>query len=105
MPIFLLISRHSPENCPLFNAKARKAMMEAMEKSEALMKKHRVKNLGSWGVPNEHMSFEVYEAPTLDDFEKLGMEPAILALGEFETMEIKPASSSEEMAQMLKHAR
>lgn len=105
MPIFLLITKHSPENCPMFNAIARKAMMEAMEKSEALMKKHKVKNLGSWAVPNEHMNFEVYEAPSFDDFWKLGMEPPILALGEFETMEIKVASSSEEMAEMLKHAR
>lgn len=80
-------------------------MMEATEKSDALMKKHRVKNLGSWAVPNEHLSFEVYEAPTLDDFWKLGMEPAILALGEFENMEIKVATTSEEAAQMLKHAR
>jgi len=105
MPIFLLISRHSPENCPMFNAKARKAMMEAMEKTDALMKKHRVKSLGSWAVTNEHMSFEVFEAPSLDDFWKLGMEPAILALGEFETMEIKMATTFEETAEMLKHAR
>ena len=76
--------------------------MEAMEKSDALMKKHKVKNLGSWAVPNEHTSYEVYEAPSLDAFMALGMEPEIMAMGEFETMEIKPAMTMEEAAQMAK---
>jgi hypothetical protein len=105
MPIFILISKHSPENCLMFNAKARKVAMEAMDKSDALMKKHGVKSLGSWAVPNEHTSYYVYEAPSLDAFMKLGMEPAIMALSEFETMEIKPAMSIEEAARMLKPIR
>jgi hypothetical protein len=32
MPTFLMISRHSPENCPMFNEKTRKVMMECMDK-------------------------------------------------------------------------
>jgi len=105
MPTFLVISKHSPENCPMFNEKARKVQMELMNKSDELMKKHGVKNLGSWAVPTEHLSFEVYEAPSLDAFGKLGMEPEILALSEFETYEIKLATSFEEAAQMLKQIR
>jgi hypothetical protein len=105
MPIFLLIAKHSRENCPLFNRKARKVMMEAMDKSDGLMKKHRVKMLGSWAVPNVHTGYEVYEAPSLDAFMKLGMEPATMAMGEFNTMEIKAATSYEEVEQVLKHAR
>jgi hypothetical protein len=105
MPIFILISKHSPENCPMFNAKTRKIMMETNEKSDGLMKKHGVKLLGEWTVPNEHLDFGVYEAPNLDAFMKLGMEPAIMALSEFLTYEIKIAMSSEEVEQMLKHAR
>jgi ABC-type enterochelin transport system substrate-binding protein len=105
MAIFILITKHSPENCPMFNAKARKVMMEAMDKSDKLMKKHGVKSLGSWSVPNEHTEYAVYEAPSLDAFKELGMEPAIIAMSEFETMEIKPAMSVEETAQMLKHTQ
>jgi len=105
MPIFILIARHSPENCPMFNEKARKAVMKLMEKSDELMKKHGVKSLGSWAVYTEHLSFEVYEAPSLDAFGKLGMEPEILALSEFETYEIKLASSMEEAAKMLRQAK
>ena len=102
MPIFILISKHSPENCPMFNAKARKVISEAINKSDVLMKKHKVKNLGSWAVENEHTAYEVYEAPSLDAFMALGMEPAIMAMSEFSTMEIKVAISMEEAAQMLK---
>jgi hypothetical protein len=105
MPIFILISRHSPQNCPMFNEKARKAIMEYMSKIDGLTKKHGVKRLGSWSVHTEHLSFEVYEAPSFDAFWKLGMEPAILAVSEFETYEIKAATSFEEAAQMLKQSR
>jgi hypothetical protein len=89
----------------MFNAKARKAFMEVTEKSDALMKKHKVKLLGSWDVPNEHTSYNVYEAPSFEAFKEFGMEPAIVALGEFLTMEVKPAMSPEETTQMLKHMK
>jgi hypothetical protein len=69
------------------------------------MKKHKVKNLGSWAVENEHTAYEVYEAPSLDAFMACGNEPAIIAMNEFSTMEIKVAISMEEAAQMLKHMR
>ena len=103
MATFLLISKHSPENCPMFNARARKAYMDFMEKSDALMKKHKVKLLASAQVPNEHSSYDIYEAPSFEAFDELGMEPAIIAIGEFATMEIKPAMSPEEAMQMFKH--
>ena len=102
MPIFLLISRHTPENCPMFNAKARKVFMELMEKSDALMKKHKVKLVGSAEVPNEHTGYDIYEAPSFEAFKEFGMEPAIMAMGEFLTMEVKPAMNPEEIAQMFK---
>ena len=102
---FVLITKHSPEDCPMFNAKALKVYMEAMEKMDALMKKHKVKLVGAAEVPNEHSTYEIYDAPTFEDFDKLGMEPAIIALGQFITMEIKPAMSPEDMEQMLKHMK
>jgi len=105
MAIFLVISKHSPENCPMFNAKSMKVFMDAMGKSEALMKKHKVKLLGSAEVVNEHSSYEIYEAPSFEDFDALGMEPEIMAMGQFVTMEIKPAMSFEEVEQMLKHMK
>ena len=103
MPIFVLITKHSPENCPMFNAKSMKVYMEAMKKNDALMKKHKVKLLAGAEVPNEHTSYEIFEAPSFEVFKEFGMEPAIIAMGQFLTMEVKPAMSPEEIAQMLKH--
>jgi len=101
MPTFVLISRHSPENCPMFNEKARKVLLELAGKMDGLLKKHGVKMLGSWNVPTEHLALDVYEAPSLDAFEKLGMEPEIVALSKFETYEIKLAYGMEESMRML----
>jgi hypothetical protein len=101
MPTFLLISRHSPENCPMFNEKVRKVLLELAGKMDRLLKKHGVKSLGTWSAPTEHLTFDLYEAPSLDAFEKLGMEPEIVAVSEFETYEIKLAYGMEESMRML----
>ena len=103
MATFVIITKHSPENCPMFNAKSLKVYKEIMGKADALMKKHKVKLLASAEVPNEHSSYEIYEAPSFEAFKEFGMEPAILAMGQFTTMEVKPAFGPEEIAQMLKH--
>jgi len=105
MPTFLLISRHSPENCPMFNEKARKMILQLVNKMEELLKKHGVKMVGGWAVHSEHLMFWVYEAPSLEAFQKLGMEPELLAWYAYNTCEVKSAISSEEAMKMLKQAK
>jgi uncharacterized protein with GYD domain len=105
MPVFLLFERHSPENCPMFNEKTRKIWIECNEKIEGLAKKYGVKLLGSWVVGNEHLGVDVCEAPSLDALTKLFIEPAMLALGSFNTVEIKFAFTSEEVAKMMQKAK
>jgi len=105
MPIFLLIYRHSPENCPAFNEKARKLNLELAEKSEELEKKHGLKCVGSWIVPTEHLVFEVYEAPSAESFQKYWMEPEIFQSGAYNTVDLKFAISSEEALEMVKQAK
>lgn len=101
MLTFLNIERHSPENCPMFNEKNRKVMTECNDKFDGLAKKYGVKMIGSWAVPNEHLSFSVFEAPSLEAVTKLLMEPVFMALGSFETCEIKAAFSGEELTKMM----
>jgi hypothetical protein len=88
----------------MFNEKARKVMMEYMDKIGGIEKKYGCKRLGSWGVPNEHLSFEVFEG-SFEAFQKAGMEPVILALSAYETYEVKVATSTEEATKMLKQAK
>jgi hypothetical protein len=104
MPIFLLISRHSPENCPILNARTRKVYVEYLTKLDGLMKKHGIKNLGAVNVYTEHLTVMISEAPSLDAFQKLSMEPEILALSATETYEVKIAMGMEEVTRMLKKA-
>ena len=105
MPTFLLIHRHSPENCPMFNEKARKVTLQLVNKMEGLLKKHGVKMVGLWQVPTEHLIFEVYEAPSYEAWQKLGREPEILAWNAYNTVEMKSAISMEEATQMLLQAK
>ena len=105
MPTFLMISRHSPENCDMYNEKARKVTLELMGKIEGLLKKHGVKMVGGWIVPTEHLMFGVFEAPSLEAFQNFGMEPEIAAMNAYNTAEIKIAMSLEEAMAMLQQAR
>jgi len=105
MPIFLGISRRSPENCPMFNEKARKVWMEYLSKIDGISKKHGVKMLGGWHVVSEHLNVGVVEAPSLEAFQKVSMEPEIMAFGAYETSEAKSAVSMEELGKMLRQAK
>lgn len=97
MPTFMVILRHSPENCDWFNEKSRKASLEFMGKADELMKKHEIKMLGAWTMdPAGHQSFWVVEAPSLEAFQKFGMEPEALAQLAYRTMDIKIVMSFEE---------
>jgi len=97
MPTFLVISRHSPENCPTFNEKARKAQIEALSKLDGLSKKHGIKRIGAWIVGGgEHLNFMVFEAPSQEAFQKFGMEPEIRVLNAYNTNETKLVMTIEE---------
>ena len=45
MPLFLIVSRHSPENCPINNEKMKKMTLELPEKLGDLEKKHCIKRI------------------------------------------------------------
>lgn len=95
-----MFSRHSPENCPLFNEKSKKAQMVWFEKVEGLLEKNGAKMIGAWGVPTEHLTVGVFEVPSLEAIQKISKEPEIMAKMEFETAEFKLAISFEEAKQI-----
>lgn len=102
MPAIIVFQRHSVENCPMNNEKMKKMASEIMEQIGALTQKHGIKMVGNWGVPQEHLSIIVYEAPSLDAFLKLQMEPAIMKWVAKHTTEIKIAMTTEEAMKLLK---
>ena len=103
MPTFLLINKHSPENCWMFNKEARKVHLDLVEKLEAFLKKYEIKMLGCWFALSEHTMYEVYEAPSLGAFEKMAQEPEIVKWSAYNTVEIKLVSPLEEVTKILKH--
>ena len=105
MPTFLLVSKHSPENCPMFNEKAMKAYAEYMKKRDRLLKKHGIKMIGWWNVHLEHLIVSVLEMPNSEAFQKFSMEPEFMGLTAFATYELKMAVTLEEVQKMLPKAK
>ena len=105
MPTFLLISRHTPENCPMNNEKKRNANLAYFAKWDAWSKKYKVKMVGAWSVSNEHVTFLVIEAPNLEAFQKLRMEPEARAVAATETVETKMVVNKEEILKMLRQTK
>jgi hypothetical protein len=105
MPTFLLISRHTPENCPMNNEKKRKANLAYFAKWDAWSKKYKVKMVGAWSVQNEHVTFLVIEAPSLEAFQKLRMEPEARAVAATETVETKIVVNKEQIMKMLQKTK
>ena len=102
MPTFLIISRHSPENCPINNEKMKKITLELPEKLGDLEKKHGIKRIGVWTVIPEHLTVWVYEAPSSESLQKFSMEPDMIKWMAWNTNEIKLAISLEESIKLLK---
>jgi hypothetical protein len=106
MPTFMVIARHSPENCDWFNEKSRKATLEFAGKLDKLLKKHGVKMLGAWTTePAGHQSFVVFEAPSLEAFQKFNMEPEVLTTNAYRTFETSIVMSMEEEMKLRQQAK
>jgi uncharacterized protein with GYD domain len=101
MPLFLQISKHSPESCPMHNEKTKKATMDLMTKMAQLTKKHGVKLVGSWVSIPEHLMVAVYDAPSMEALMKLAMEPEIMTWSGYNTTETKPVMTTEETMKLV----
>jgi hypothetical protein len=80
MATFLIVSKHSPENCPINNDK----------------------RIGVWTVIPEHLTVWVYEAPSSESLHKFSMDPDMVKWMAWNTSEIKLAMSLEESTKLLK---
>jgi hypothetical protein len=102
LPAFFIIARHSPENCPMNNEKAKKMAVEIREKLPEIAKKYKVKIVGNWTVAPEHVIYMVFEVDSYDAYLKISMEPLILKWIANNTSEIKMAMAAEESMKLLR---
>jgi ferritin len=101
MLTLLAISRHTPGLCAFYNEKSANIYAEFMRKQKELEAKHGVKMVGGWNVSSEHLTVQVFEAPTFEAFQAYSMEPEVMKLSSVDTTEIKMAVTLEEAGQMM----
>ncbi len=105
MATFLCISKHAPDKCPMFNETTKRVYAKWASSYAESYRKHGVKLVGAWTVHGEHVNVWVVDAPSLEAFQALNMEPEIQALSAIETMEFKMAANMEEVLKMLQLAK
>jgi len=88
----------------MVNERTRKAYINWLSKLDEVNKKYKLKVLWMGGIPSEHLSMFIMEAPSLEAFEKASMDPENIAMMATETMEVKLATSMtiEETLKMFK---
>jgi hypothetical protein len=73
-----------------------------MAKTDKIMKKYRVKMIGSWVAMPEHLQVLVFDAPNMETVMKMGMEPEVMAWLSYNTSELIPVMTLEESMKLLK---
>jgi uncharacterized protein with GYD domain len=101
MVTFLTISRHTPADCAAHNEAAAKAFGEWMSTHEALEAKHGIKMVGTWVVHGEHLTVQVFEAPNSEAMIAYSVEPVMVKMMNFNTVEAKIAMTIEETWQLV----
>jgi hypothetical protein len=94
--LFLQISKHSPESCPIHHEKHKQATIDLMAKMDRLQAKHGIKEIGSWHSMPNHTLVAVFDAPNLEAAQKFGMEPEVTAWMAHNHTEIMPVTTAED---------
>lgn len=90
------IVTHSPESCPLGNPQKLELMINWLENMDALAAKHGVRVVGIWTDRWGHTSWVAYEAPSMEAFAKLELEPEFMARVTFNNIEKRAVTSAKE---------
>ena len=100
--LFLQISKHSPESCPMNNEKVKKATVDLMAKMDQLTKKHGIKVVGGWTPLVGHLIVMVCDAPSMEAMLKFSMEPEVMSWSGYHTTETWPVMTLEESMKLMK---
>jgi hypothetical protein len=97
--LFMQISKHSPESCPLNSEKAMKASKNLAANLNTLTKKHGLKLAGAWHDGANHRFIMLWDG-SFDALMKLSMEPEMLTWGALHNNEVFPVMTFEESARL-----
>jgi hypothetical protein len=99
--LFLQISKHAPESCPMHNEKVKKATADLMAKMDELTKKYGIKIVGGWNAPSDHSVVVVYDVPSFEALMKFSMEPEVMDWSGYHTTESKAVLTFEESMKIM----
>ena len=88
----------------MFDATTKQIHLNLLDKLESLLKKYQITLLGCWFDLPGHALYEVYDAPSLEAFQKMSLEPEIVQWSSFNTMEIKLVSTLDDVMIILKQS-
>jgi hypothetical protein len=86
----------------MFNEKAKKVYVNYYNKLEERLKKYGMKQLGAYAANIEHLAIMIFEAPSLEVFQKASMEPEVMALSAYASNEIIIGQRMEDAMKMVK---
>ena len=87
----------------MFHEKTRQIHQNLLNKLESFLEKYNTRMLGAWFVLPEHTLYEVFDAPSLEVFQNLAMEPELVQWSAFNTMEIKLVATVDDVKRLLAH--
>ncbi len=100
--LYLQISKHSPESCPLHNEAAKKANENLNAKTPEILKKHGIKMVGGWVAIPEHLNVFVWDAPDIEALMHAAMEPEMMAWIGYSTSQLIPVMELEASIKSMK---
>lgn len=101
----MMISKHTGETCPGYNAKWQKIYLNFFEKAEALTKKYGIKQVSTWTDHPMHTAYMVFEAPSFEAFMAFSMEPEVDVILAGTCARVFPVLTAEQVYMMIKQAK
>jgi hypothetical protein len=96
--LYMVISTHGPDTCPMGNPEAAKKMRYAMEHMNDVTKKLNIKVNGNWVYTTAHIIYMLVDANNAHDISQMAME---LHMMEWNTVVINPVLPMAEVAKMV----
>jgi|SRR3972149_7855655 len=96
--LYMVVSRHGPEICPMANPKAAEKMRYAIEHMNDVTKKLNIKVSGNWVDVPAHIIYMLVDANNAHDISQMVIELRIM---EWNTVVINPVLPMAEVAKMV----
>jgi hypothetical protein len=101
MLTLLVLLKHAPADSPFHNERSRKLIFEYMSKQKELMDEHEIEVVVSGTAVGTDEIVLWVRAPNYEAFQAFLMEPAVMNVLSFNTMEVKVLVTLEEVKQWM----